>query len=442
MLADDLGWTGAGCFGSDFYETPNIDRLARQGMRFDNGYAPMMNCAPSRACIMSGQYTARHAVMYVSNFQDKIEKQDGHLKRFKLIQPRRESSLPGDTLTIAESLKRAGYRTAMFGKWHLGVGDQHPGMRGFDEAVESHGKHFGFVTDPPVEHDPDQYLSDFLAQRAVDFIQKSHTAGEPFFLYLPDFLVHGPFEAKPEYLEHFARKTPGRNQHSPVGAAMTKSLDDTVGRVLDKLDELEIAENTFVVFTSDNGGLSYPEDGIHEENTSNRPLRGRKGTEFEGGFRVPYIFRWPGRIPAGSISHDPIIGVDLYPTFLSLAGADEPDQPLDGVDLLPVLKNPTASLAERSLFWYLPLYSSFNRPAIVVRRGDWRLIHLFESGTSELYNLAADIGESNNLADKHPEITAELSGLALEWIEATDARRMVPNPDYDPGWDPKQRSKN
>ena len=434
VLADDLGWTGLGCFGSDFYETPNIDRLAREGMRFDHGYATAMHCAPSRACIMSGQYTSRHRVMYVSHYQDRIEKSVGHLKRFKLIMPRRASGLSNEIATIAESLKKAGYATGMFGKWHLGKGDQHPSKRGFDEAIESSGKHFGFTTDPPVEHDPDQYLSDFLGDWALAFIEGSHKAGKPFFLYLSDFLVHGPLEAKQEYLDHFSAKKPGEKQHSPVAAAMVKGLDDTVGRVMDKLAELGIADDTLVVFTSDNGGLKYKEDGERDANTSNWPLRAGKGSEFDGGFRVPYIFRWPGKIPAGTTNHTPITNVDLYPTLLAAAGANRPDQPLDGVDLSAILHDAGAQLAQRDIFWYLPLYSSFNRPSVVIRRGEWKLIHLLESGDFELYNTEKDIGEKNNLAAQHPELAQNMNRRALQWLDDTDAPRMTPNSTYDPEW--------
>ncbi|NOX55961.1 MAG: sulfatase-like hydrolase/transferase, partial [Planctomycetes bacterium] len=220
IVADDLGWTGLGCYGSDFYETPNIDRLAAQGMRFVNGFANASNCAPSRASLMSGQYVGRHRVLYVTHYQDKWKRRFGNLKRFRLLQPRGDKSLPNETLTLAESLKQAGYRTAMFGKWHLGVRDQHQGRRGFDVAIESHGKHFGFDTTPPVDHDPDQYLSDFLAERAVQFIREARAARRPFFLYFPDFLIHKLFEAKAQYLAYFRQKKAGQYQRSPMAAAM------------------------------------------------------------------------------------------------------------------------------------------------------------------------------------------------------------------------------
>lgn len=287
FLADDLGWTGARCFGSDFYETPNIDRLAQEGMRFTSGYAAAANCAPSRASIMSGQYTPAHGVLYVGpgTYQERYRKSNGHLKKFRMLQPRGQTVLVEGIQTMAENLSSAGYRTGMFGKWHLGLGDQHPAKRGFDVAIESHGKHWNFKTDPETEHPKDQYLSDFLAGQAVEFIKES--SDQPFFLYFADFLVHKPFEAKEKYLKHFGDKKSGKHQRSPMAGAMIKSLDDSVGGILKALEDQGIADNTLVVFTSDNGGLSYEEDGVREANTSNQPLRGRKGSEYDGGLRVP-----------------------------------------------------------------------------------------------------------------------------------------------------------
>jgi arylsulfatase A-like enzyme len=432
LLADDLGWTSLSCFGSEFYETPNIDRLAKEGMRFDHGYSTMMNCTPSRASIMSGQYTSRNKVYNVINFQERILKKGGNLNNYKLLQPSLIKTLSNDISTMAESLKKAGYTTGMYGKWHLGSNDQHPSNRGFDEAIESHGKHFNFKTDPPIEHDSSQYLSDFLGDRAIDFIERHSKSDKPFFLYLPDYLVHKPLEAKQEYLEYFASKEPSELQKSAIAAAMIKSLDETVGRVLDKLDELNIAEETFVIFTSDNGGLGYEEDGRRLENTSNYPLRLFKGFEFEGGIRVPYIFRWPGKIPANTLNQENIINIDLYPTLLAIAGASSPSQPLDGVDLNPILKDPNARLEPRELFFYMPFYSSFNRPSIGVRRGDWKLIHLFDSGENELFHTGDDINEAKDISSQNPEIVKELKDIAFKWMDETDAPRMTINPDYMP----------
>ena len=434
ILADDLGWTGLGCYGGDFYETPNIDRLARQGVRFDYAFANMKNCAPSRASIMSGQYVGRHPVLYVASYEQRWLKRFGNLRRFKLREAPGEKSLPKETLTLAETLKKAGYVTAMFGKWHLGRGNQHPSHRGFDVAIESHGRHFGFQTDPPYKHDPDQYLSDFLADHAVEFMRQAHQSGKPFFLYFADFLVHKPLQAKKKYLEYFSKKKPGRYHHSVVAAAMIKSLDDTVGRLLQTVDELGISNNTLVVFMSDNGGLAYPEDGARPNNTSNYPLRAQKGSEFDGGLRVPFICRWTGQIPADTLCHEVVTGVDLYPTFLKLAGAPKPPQVLDGVDIMPILKHPSQKLPQRDVYWYMPSYSSFHRPCIVVRRGKWKLIHLFETGDNELYNTERDIGEQHNVAGQYPELVKELQASARQWMDTANVPRMKPNPEYDPSW--------
>ena len=432
ILADDLGWASVGCFGSEYYETPNIDKLASQGMKFTSGYATAVNCAPSRACMMSGQYVPRHGIYSVSDYQSKIKKNVGNLDKFKLLQPSLPHQLSNEVMTIAETLKNAGYTTGMFGKWHLGNGDQHPSMRGFDYAIESAGAHYNFKTDPPVELAPDQYLSDFLGDNAIKFIEECHKSQKPFFLYFSDFLVHKPLDAKPEYLKYFQNKTKGKYQKNPVAAAMTKSLDDTVGRILETLAKLGIEEETFVVFTSDNGGLGYAEDGKKEANTSNHPLRGTKGMEFEGGMRVPYIFCWPGKIQAGSVSKENIINVDLYKTFIDLADAPLPPQPLDGVSLLPVLQDVNSQLFDHDLFWYLPFYSSFNRPCVVIRRGQWKFIYLIEEEKGELYDTEEDISETTDLVAKHPNLVKDLTKRALDWIEDTDAPRMVPNPDYNP----------
>ena len=431
LLADDLGWTAGGCFGSTYYETPNIDRLAKEGMRFDHGYATMMNCMPSRASIMSGQYTTRHKMYSVTNFQDKVKKRNGDLSRFKFLQPPLVKNLSKDILTIAESLKKVGYTTAMFGKWHLGYGTEyHPSKRGFDEAIVSQRKHYNFVTVPPVEHDSNQYLSDFLADCSIDFIERHSKSDKPFFLFFSDFLVHKPLEAKQEYIDYFTAKEKSEYHKSPVAAAMIKSHDESIGRIIDKLDELGLSEETLVIFNSDNGGLGYSEDGKRLENTSNYPLRYFKGFEFDGGLRVPYIFKWPGKIPANTLNSQYIINIDLYPTILSITGAPEPDHVLDGVNLIPILEDPEATLPPRDIFFYLPIYSSFNRPCVIARRGDLKMIHLFEEDRNELYHTGTDINESTDISAQYPELVQELKNAAFRWLEETGAPEFAPNPEY------------
>lgn len=266
----------------------------------------------------------------------------------------------------------------------------------------------------------------------MQFIRDAARSGRPFFLYLPDFLVHAPLEAKEAYLGHFRAKPPSQNHRSPVAAAMIKSLDDTVGTVLRALDDTGLAANTLVIFGSDNGGLAYAEDGAREQNTSNLPLRGRKGSEFDGGFRVPYIVRWPGHVPPGTTNPEPITGADLYPTFLELAGAPRPGHVLDGASLVPLFRGPSARLPSREIIWYLSHYTSFNRPCIVVRRGEWKLIHLFDGDRDELYHTGNDIGERDDLALRQPELTRELRARALAWMKEAGAPPMRPNPDFDP----------
>jgi arylsulfatase A-like enzyme len=444
VLADDLGWTGLGCYGSGFYETPNIDQLASQGVRFTAAFSAAANCAPSRASVMSGQYTPKHRVLYVGpgDYQEKWKAKKGDLSRFRMLQPRGETELPDGVQTLAENLRLAGYRTAMFGKWHLGLGDQHPANRGFDVAIESHGKHFEFETDPETDHPPDQYLSDFLSNRAASFIRKSAEMKKPFFLYYADFLVHKPFEAKRHYLNHFGKKPPSQYQRSPMAAAMIKSLDDSVGKIMKTLDECGESDNTLFVFTSDNGGLSYEEDGKKDANTSNLPLRGRKGSEYDGGIRVPWIVRWPGQGPAGVSCGVPIHHVDLFPTFRAVANSANPPQTLHGVDLTPLFQSPVRGLPERNLYWYLPGYSAFHKPSVMVRRGEWKLIRSLETDALQLFDTSTDLGESNDRSRDKPEIAASLNDAAMQWLDDLDAPRMMPNPEYDPDWTPRRGSEN
>lgn len=435
VLADDLGWTGLGCYGSKFYETPNIDKLASQGTRFTVAFSAAANCAPSRASIMSGQYTPKHRVMYVGpgDYQKKWRKKNGNLKRFKMLQPRGQTTLPDTTQTMAEHLQQSGYRTGMFGKWHLGYQDQHPSNRGFDVAIASQGRHFGFKTDPVVQHPEEQYLSDFLSDQAALFIKQAATDKKPFFMYYADFLVHKPFEAKQEYLNHFGQKQPSELHKSPVAASMIKSLDDSVGKIVAALDESGASDNTLFVFTSDNGGLSYEEDGRREESTSNSPLRGRKGSEYEGGIRVPLIVRWPGKTPAGVQCDIPVHQVDLYPTFAAVAGHAKPTHKLHGVDLTQLFQSPSGGLADRYLYWYLPGYSAFHKPSVMIRRGDWKLIRRLENEQALLFNTATEIGESTDRANDNPELASTLNAAAMKWLDDLDAPRMKPNPEYDLG---------
>ena len=317
ILADDLGYTDLACYGSKYYETPNIDKLAANGIRFTDGYSCGPNCQPTRAALMSGQYMPRTGVYTVGSI-DRFNWQSRPLRPVDNV-----TALPLDKITVAQALKSAGYATGMFGKWHLGNdAKHHPGARGFDEAIESAGVHFDFNTDPKVDYPKGQYLADFLTDKAVDFIRR-HKDG-PFFLYLPHFAVHAPHQAKEELIAKFKDKKPVGGHHDPTYAAMIYSVDQSVGRIVALLDELKLTDNTLVIFSSDNGGVGgYAREGIKKAEgiTDNAPLRGGKGMLYEGGVREPFIFRWPGHIPKGTECAEPINSVDLYPTLLEIAKA-------------------------------------------------------------------------------------------------------------------------
>lgn len=449
ILADDLGWTDLGCQGSRYYETPRIDRMAAEGLRFTSGHTGGPNCQPTRACLMSGQYGPRTGIYTV-----------GGTGRFDtsmrpLVPVPNVVDLPLDKVTIAEALKAAGYATGMFGKWHLGDPTAFgPAKQGFDEAIASMGKHFKFNTHPKMEVPPDVYLADFLTDHALKFLD-AHKDG-PFFLYLPHFAVHSPHDSRPDKEAHFKDKPAAGGHWSPTYAGMIASVDESVGRVLDKLEALGLAENTLVVFSSDNGGVGgygelraaseKPEsqargkgrgkgkkksggedggDGI----TDNTPLRGGKGMLYEGGIRVPYIFRWKGVIPPGGTCNQPIHSVDLYPTLLDLAGAAPPkDHPLDGASYAACLKSGgQAPIPREALFWHFPGYLGFGKdtwrttPAGAIRQGPWKLIEFFEDNRSELYNLDADLGEKNNLAAEMPDRVKELHAKLEAWRKNVNA---------------------
>ena len=317
ILADDLGYTDVACYGSKYYETPNIDRLATQGMKFTQ-YHNCQNCQPTRASLMSGQYGPRTGIYTVGGI-GRFEWEGRPLRPVDNV-----TSLPLDKITIAQSLKAAGYATAMFGKWHLGnEGGHHPGKRGFDEAIVSMGAHFDFETNPKVDYPKGQYLADFLTDKAVDFIQR-HKDG-PFFLYLPHFAVHAPHDAKADLIAHFKPKPGVGGHNNPTYAAMIASVDESVGRVMKLLDELQLADNTVPdFFVSDNGGVGgYLREGIKQAGdvTDKFPLRSGKGSLYEGGIRDPFIIRWPGVVQAGVTCSVPSIHVDLYPSFLEIMPA-------------------------------------------------------------------------------------------------------------------------
>ncbi|MBI3850017.1 MAG: sulfatase [Verrucomicrobia bacterium] len=445
ILADDLGYTDVACYGNKYYETPNIDRLAKQSIRFTSGQTCAPNCQPTRAALMSGQYMPRTGVYTVGSI-DRFDWRSRPLRPVDNVE-----KLPLDKITIAQSLKKAGYATAMFGKWHLGDdGPHHPGKRGFDEAIVSADKHFDFKTNPRTDYPPGTYLADFLTDKATDFIRR-HKDG-PFFLYLPHFAVHSPHEAKTGLIAKFKPKPPAGGHHDPTYAAMIYSVDESVGRIVALLDELKLAEKTLVIFSSDNGGVGgYEREGIKKANgiTDNAPLRGGKGMLYEGGIRVPYIFRWPGKIPKGTVCDTPINSVDLYPTLLEVAGASpSPNYPLDGESYLKLLTSGgKATLNREAIYWHFPGYLGAGEntwrttPVGAIRSGDWKLLEFFEDGRLELYNLRDDLGEKNNLVAKLPDKVRELHAKLVAWRQELKAPMPTKNTEQRPPAKPERGAK-
>jgi len=434
ILIDDLGWKDVGFMGSRYYETPNIDKLASQGMHFTNAYANAPNCAPTRACLLSGQYSPRHGVYTVGT----PERGDTRLR--KLIPTPNERTLDPRIVTIAEALKPAGYVSASIGKWHLGTDPKlGPIGQGFDVNIagDQHGHppagYFSPYELPNVENAPEgEYLTDRLTAEALNFIEENHD--RPFFLYLSHYAVHMPIQAPESLIEKYRQKAGTEGQNDPDYAAMIENVDTNIGKVLDKLDELDLTENTVVVFFSDNGG--------HGNVTTMSPLRGSKGQIYEGGIRVPLVARWPGVIQLNSTSDVPVIGLDFYPTFLEMAGIDtSSEQPLDGQSLVPLLRG-TGDLNREALYWHFPAYlEPYNNeqwpwritPCSAIRKGDWKLIEFFEYEELELYNLREDIGEQRNLSEQNPEEVKELLQDLRSWRKEMQA--PVPNmlnPDYEP----------
>jgi len=433
IFIDDMGWKDLGYMGSKYYETPNIDKLAGQGVVFTSAYANAPNCAPSRACLMSGQYTPRHGVYTVGSSER------GNAQLRKLIPIKNNTTLDPNVVTIAEALKSAGYVTASIGKWHLGRGaETGPEGQGFDVSIAGGRtggtrRHFSpyylnNLTDGP----EGEYLTDRLTDEAIKFMEANKN--KPFFLYLSHYAVHTPIQAKKAITEKYQNKNPHDGHNNPTYAAMIESVDQCVGRILKRIDELGLRDNTVVFFFSDNGGVF----GI----TSMEPLRGGKGMLYEGGIREPMIVRWPGRARAGSVCDVPVIGIDFYPTILQMAGAAKPTgQILDGESIIPLLEG-RDTLKRKAIFWHFPAYLQRNygwketwrtTPAGAVRQGDWKLIEYFEDGKMELYNLKDDIGERNNLAQKMPEKTKQLHDLLKRWRSSVNA--PVPtklNPEYNP----------
>ncbi|MEL7162478.1 MAG: sulfatase, partial [Bacteroidota bacterium] len=440
ILVDDLGWMDIGVQGNPWYPTPNIDRLAAEGMRFTSAYAASPVCSPSRAAMMSGISGARTGIT------DFIP---GHWRPYEelYVPTNRTQYLPGSYQTYAESLKVGGYTTAYFGKWHLGWGREHsPYGQGFDTAhVQGGWGHFV----PPINFTPKypkakkgDYLTDLLTDMTVDFIETNQDTN--FLVVCSHFAVHVPLEAPDEMVDAAGKRAqPDNRVYNPTYVAMVEAVDAGVGRILDKIDALGLSENTLVVFGSDNGGLrqifNKSDDVIA---TTNKPLRDEKGTLYEGGIRVPFLLRQPGTIPAGTVSDEPTTGLDLYPTFLEAARLNPIDS-LDGKALQPLWREGD-TFAERKLYFHYPHYHH-SRPAAAVRAGNYKLIRFFDRDRPELYDLDADLGEENDLATKQPQVAAELLEDLNDWLATTGAPLPTGNPDFDPErraeWGPRPKKR-
>ena len=433
IYIDDLGWKDVGFMGSDFYETPHLDKLAAGGMVFTDAYAGAANCAPSRACLLSGQYSPRHEIYNVGT------RPRGKSAHRRLEHIAGKDTLRRDIKTWAKCAQGAGYATASMGKWHLSddpvpygfdlnIGGSHSGgpPRGY---FPPHGKVAGLGGAPEGE-----YVTDRLSEEAAKFIVANKE--KPWLLYLTHFAVHTPLQAKRADVQKFEGKPPGKLHDHAVMAGMIKSVDDGIGTLVATLEELGLLRNTAIIFYSDNGGYGPA--------TSMAPLRGYKGTYYEGGIRVPFCIHWPATVKAGSRCSEPITAVDLLPTFCSMTGAELPKgQPVDGESLVPLFEG--KSLGERAIFWHFPAYlQSYqrfdeqrdplfrSRPCSVMRMGDYKLHEYFEDGAVELYNLKEDLGESNNLAGEEKDRTRRMLGVLKAWREKVGA--PVPtgkNPQFD-----------
>ena len=452
LLVDDLGKEDMSCEGSEFYETPHIDSLAARSMRFERGYSSCQVCSPSRAAIQSGKTPARlHITDYISVAGRNQPEQWN--RNTRLLPSPYKSELPLEEVTIAEALKEEGYSTFFAGKWHLGADGFTPSEQGYD--VNIGGYHYG--TPPGGYHSPykNPKLSDDepgtelpirLGRETANFISEKAKGDAPFFAMLSFYSVHGPiqcseerwkkYQAKAESMGLTKRSDPrflmdrGKEvrqvQDHPVYAGMMAALDDAIGLVLDAIEDAGVRDNTVIIFTSDNGGVSSG-DGFA---TACLPMRGGKGRQWEGGIRQPYYIAWPGVTDEGGKTDIPATGTDFYPTILDIAGIElKPRQHVDGVSLEPVLKG--ASIEDRDLFWHYPHYGNQGgEPSAIIMRGDWKLIHYFEDDRHELYDVGKDIGETNDLAADQPEVVARLAATLQTWQKEVGASFPSRKPDY------------
>ena len=433
IVADDLGWSDLSYMGSTYYETPNIDKLSKSGMTFYNGYASSANCAPSRASMLTGKYHPFHGIYSVKN-SDR-----GNKKTRKIIPIKTKTKLELEYFILPEMLKSKGYSTGHFGKWHMGPKGYYPEQMGFDINIGGNehggpGSYFSPYKYPNMSNGPkDEYLTDRIGDEVVKFIEKNKENN--FFAYVPFFSVHTPIQSKSEYEKKYRNKESNEYHNREDYAGMIQSLDENIGKILEKIDKLNLSKNTLIIFTSDNGGIKA---------ISNQyPLRAGKGSYYEGGIKVPMIFSWPEKIQAGSTSNERVSNIDFYPTIKKIIGYNKTID-LDGEDLTPIFNS--KALKKRELYFHFPIYlEPYNvhldsgsdplfrtRPGSVIIKDNWKLHHYYEDNNFELYNLENDISESKNLININKEKKAELLKDLNNWRSKNNA--PIPNklnPFYD-----------
>ena len=451
ILADDLGYHDLGVMGSQYYETPNIDRIANEGMTFTEGYATCQVCSPSRASIMLGTFPARHGITdWIGARTGEEWRKAGRFNQ--LLPPEYVHRLPADQITLPEAMREGGYKTFFAGKWHLGDSTSWPEAHGFDinkggwDVGSPRGGYFAPWENPNLDSGPDgENLSMRLAKETVAFMNQYNpkVTGQPFFAYLAFYAVHGPIQTTQEKWSKYRQKAgdagiaetgfemghflPIRQvQDNPIYAGLVEAMDDAVGEVLNAVDELGLGDNTVIVFTSDNGGVAAGDAFA----TSNLPLRAGKGYQFEGGIREPYFIKIPGVAQGGYQNATPATGADFYPTILELAGLDlKPEQHIDGSSLVPVIKGET--MAERPLIWHYPHYGNQGgEPSSIIREGEWKLIHYYEDGREELYNLKKDLEEQTDVAEENCELVAAMSKKLFTMLDEMGARYPTNDPEY------------
>ena len=450
ILVDDLGWMDVSCQGSDYYRTPHVDRLAAEGIRFTNAYAACAVCSPTRAAVQTGRYPGRVGVtdwiraLFQRGGQGTPDRNPTEYvggKNRKLLCPPNPFWMEHEELTIAEALGAAGYKSAYIGKWHLGDEAWYPPGQGYtvNKGGCDYGQppsYFDPFNQPKHKHpmiragipglpgrQPGQYLTHREAEEAVELIEKWQD--EPFFLQVGHYAVHTPIQAIAEVAAKYERE--GKSAVNAKYAAMVESFDDSTRDILEALERTGVAERTVVIFTSDNGGLDR-----NGSPTENAPLRSGKGYPYEGGIRVPFLVRWPGQVPAGTVSDEPVCSIDIFPTIMEAARVPLPtDRQIDGISLVTHMKSAAKTPLQRDeLIWHFPHYRHAPGPYSIIRQGDWKLLHYYE-GIQELYNLSDDLGEAHDLSQEQPERVQQLEQRLMTRLKQMGAKLPIPNPDYE-----------